>query len=65
MITVKMNRGSHLEETVEKAYENAMQTQEIKDYFLKEHSRREIISLMKPDYTIHSLQELIRLLESI
>jgi len=65
MITVKMNRGSHVDETVEKAFEKAMQIPEMKDYFLEEHSRREIISLMKPDYTIESLQELVKLLDSM
>ncbi|HDR16823.1 MAG TPA: hypothetical protein ENN79_15335 [Desulfobacteraceae bacterium] len=65
MITVKMNRGRHTSETIEEAFEKAMQKPEMKNYFLKEHSRREIISFMKPDYTIDSLQELLKLLEVI
>jgi putative hydrolase of the HAD superfamily len=65
MNTVKIDRGNHLEENIEKAFEKAMQSPEMKDYFLKEHSRREIFSLMKPDYTVHSLQELIEILENL
>jgi FMN phosphatase YigB (HAD superfamily) len=65
MITVKINRGSHLEETIETAFEKAMQTPEMKNHFLKKHSRREIFSLMTPDYTINSLQELVKLLDII
>jgi FMN phosphatase YigB (HAD superfamily) len=61
MITVKMNRGRHSAETTEEAFEKAMQTREVRDYFLKEHPRQEILSLMKPHYTIDSLQELIKL----
>ncbi len=65
MITVKVNRGPHAGESIEEAFDKAILNQEMKNYFLKEHSRRNILSLMKPDYTINSLQELVKLLEIV
>ena len=63
MITVKLNRGRHAEETIEEAFDKAMGMEEMQDYFLKEHSREEIHSLMKPDYTINNLKELLEVLK--
>jgi putative hydrolase of the HAD superfamily len=65
MITIKINRGNHIAETVETAFDRAMQDPDMRDYFLKKHARREILSLMKPDYTIDSLQELVILLQKM
>lgn len=62
MVTVKLNRGRHAEETIEEAFDKAVGTDVAKEYFLKEHSGDEILGLMEPDYTIDNLQELIGLL---
>ncbi len=65
MITVKINRGQHSNETPEGAFENAFKSEAMKTFFMKNYSKKEIMTLMKPSYTIDSLLELERLILDI
>jgi hypothetical protein len=65
MITVKISRGQHSDETIEGAFENAFKSEAMKTFFIKSYSEKEIMILMKPDYTIDSLLELERLILDI
>jgi putative hydrolase of the HAD superfamily len=58
MITIKITQGPHAHETVAEAFEKALKTPEMKNFFLKHHSREDIKAMMKPDYTITSLRKL-------
>ena len=65
MITVKINRGQHSNETPKGAFENAFKSEVMKTCFIKDYSKKEIMTLMKPSYTIDSLLELERLILGI
>ena len=65
MITVKINRGHHSNETLKGAFENASKSEAMKNYFIKNHSKKEIMALMKPAHTIDSLLELEKLIFDI
>ena len=65
MITVKINMGRHADETIEEALEKEWQSEDMLDFFSKQHSKEEIIRLMKPDYTITSLRELEKIIPEI
>jgi putative hydrolase of the HAD superfamily len=57
MITVKITQGPHAHETIQEAFKKASGTEEMA-FFLKEHTRKDMLKLMKPDYTITSLRRL-------
>jgi FMN phosphatase YigB (HAD superfamily) len=65
MITVKISRGQHSNETIEGAFENALKSEPMKIYFIKNYSKKEIMTLMKPAHTIDSLLALERLILDI
>jgi len=65
MITVKINRGHHSNETLKGAFENASKSEAMKNYFIKNHSKKEIMALMKPAHTIDSLLKLEKLIFDI
>ena len=58
MITVKISQGPHAHETIGEAYKNACESEEMMAFFQKEHTRKEMLNTMKPDYTIASLRRL-------
>lgn len=65
MTTVKINQGSHAHETIEEAFENACQSEKMMDFFLKQHTKEEIMKMMRPDYTITSLRKLEDIIHKI
>ncbi|MBU2499377.1 MAG: HAD family hydrolase [Proteobacteria bacterium] len=58
MIAIRVNQGPHSHETVKKAFENASERKAEISFFLKRHTKEEILELMEPDYSITSLGEL-------
>ena len=58
MITVKVSQGPHAHETIAEAYKKASESEEMKAFFSKEHTERDMLRAMKPDYTIGSLRKL-------
>ncbi len=50
---------------LKKLIEKEWQSEDMKDFFSKQHSKEEIIRLMKPDYTITSLRELEKIIPEI
>ncbi len=65
IITVKMNRGHHAQETIEDALERARQSEDMATFFSEHHSEEEIMRLMQPDYAIESLKELEEIVADI
>jgi FMN phosphatase YigB (HAD superfamily) len=58
MITVKISLGPHAHETIAEAYKKASESEEMMAFFLKEHTKKDVLKAMKPDYTIGSLRRL-------
>jgi len=58
MITVKISQGPHAHQTVAQGFEEALRSKAMDTFFLKHHAKKEILEMMKPDYTITSLRKL-------
>ena len=58
MIAIKVNQGSQSHETLKKAFEKASKRKAEISFFLKRHTKDQILKLMEPDYSIPSLGEL-------
>lgn len=58
MTTVKISQGPHARETIAEAFRKASESEETMALFLREHTKKEMLNLMKPDYTISSLRKL-------
>lgn len=58
MIAIKVDQGPHCQESVKEAFERAFRTRPEVSFFLKRHTKKEILKLMEPDHTISSLGEL-------
>jgi HAD superfamily hydrolase (TIGR01662 family) len=58
MITVKVNQGAHADEAIDEAFEAYQHLEARHPFFSKEHSPKQVRSMMTPDYTISHLKEL-------
>jgi FMN phosphatase YigB (HAD superfamily) len=65
MITVKVNQGAHADEAVDEAFEAYQKLEAGHPFFSREHSSKQVRSMMTPDFTISHLRELEAVVKSI
>ena len=58
MITVKVNRGAHADETIDEAFEAYQHLETTYPFFSKQYTPESVRGMMIPDYTISHLREL-------
>ena len=65
MITVKVNQGSHISESIDDAFEAYQRLETEHQFFSGQHSSEDVRAMMIPDYTIDHIKELKQVINEV
>lgn len=65
MITVKVNQGSHISESIDDAFKAYQRLEAEHQFFFGQHSSEDVRAMMIPDYTIGHIKDLIQVINEV